>query len=184
MWRVRIWKMKIIVGLGNPGGRYLFTRHNVGFVLVDRMKSAMSNYLEWVYDNKSRAETCKIEEKNLVLVKPQTFMNESGVAVAQLVNFYKLKMNDVCVVHDDLDIEMGEYKFQKGKGPKDHKGLISIENHLGKASFWRMRIGVDNRVGTKVEGQEYVLSKFTVLEREILNFVIAEALADLTNFIK
>jgi len=175
--------MKLIVGLGNPGGRYIYTRHNVGFVMLDRLHSAIDYKNSWEKDEVKRSEVCVMKDKGVILVKPQTFMNDSGAAVSKVANFYKIKIDDICVVHDDLDIEIGEYKLQKGRGPKDHKGIISVEKSLGTKDFWRMRIGVDNRVGKKVEGQEYVLMKFTTLEREMLHVVIAQALADITNFI-
>lgn len=175
--------MKLIVGLGNPGGKYLYTRHNVGFTMLDRLQRAIAYSQEWIRDEKSRSEICHIKERDVILLKPQTFMNDSGVAVSKFVNFYKIKIDDVCVIHDDLDIALGDYKFQKGKGPKDHKGIISIEQALGSKEFWRMRIGVENRTDSEVEGQDYVLMNFSTKEEETLSLIIAQSLADLTNFI-
>lgn len=175
--------MKLIVGLGNPGGKYMYTRHNVGFTMLDRLQRVIGYTKEWTRDEKSRSEICHTTERDVILLKPQTFMNDSGAAVSKVVNFYKIKIEDVCIIHDDLDIILGEYKFQKGKGPKDHKGIISVEEALRTKDFWRMRIGVDNRKDKDIEGQEYVLMKFSTKEEEVLSLVVAQSLADLTNFI-
>ncbi len=142
--------MKYVVGLGNPGKKYQGTRHNVGQVVVDRLR-----------------------KENLVgvkLVKPDTFMNESGKAVQQLrvVNFEQLY-----VVHDDLDIPLGKFKIMKGKGPRDHKGLKSIYESVGK-DFWHVRVGVENRKGSGVLGEEYVLQRFLDEEKIIVDEVTEE----------
>lgn len=155
--------MKLIVGLGNPGTEYRNNRHNIGFHYVDFLaeKIAGTNSV-WKSDQKINAEVYKVE--NMVFVKPQTFMNRSGEAVQRLVQFYKLKPADVVVIHDDLDIRFGEYKIARGKGPKGHNGIKSLEDHIGK-EFARIRIGVENRdPETLVSGVDYVLSNFTDTE--------------------
>ncbi len=157
--------MKLLVGLGNPGSSYEKNRHNVGFMFVDSITS------DWRMDKKKHAEISESDwkgEKTIVL-KPQTFMNESGKAVASVVSFYKLNVSDIFVVHDDLDIVFGEWKRRLGKGPKIHNGLISIEKSLGTVDFWRIRIGVDGRTPeNRVPGDGYVLSDFTEKEFGIL----------------
>lgn len=153
--------MKIVVGLGNPGDKYRNNRHNVGFMIIDRIKE---------FDG----EVLKIGE--VVLVKPQTFMNRSGEAIGKIVNFYKVAVDDLIVIHDDLDIKLGEYKIQKGVGPKVHNGLTSIEEHLGKKDFWRVRVGIDNRPMANGEwrmaGEDYVLADFTSEEKAVLDRMI------------
>lgn len=113
-----------------------------------------------------------VQAGDLMLVKPMTYMNKSGEAVQKIMQFYKIPMNDLWVVHDDLDIKLGEYKIQFGKGPKVHNGVNSIEQALGTSEFWRVRIGIDYRsqmTDYRISGEEYVLGKFTHEEKEILN---------------
>jgi PTH1 family peptidyl-tRNA hydrolase len=110
-----------------------------------------------------------------VLVKPQTFMNQSGKAVKKLIDQYKIESSDLWVIHDDLDIALGDYKIQKGKGPKLHKGIESIEEKIGKTDFWRVRIGIENRSAeNKISGETYVLQDFTEKEIEVIIPTIAK----------
>src|SRR5438105_10350247 len=115
--------MKIVVGLGNPKEEYASTRHNVGFMLVNKLTN--------------------LNLPNTKLFKSSVFMNDSGKFVKKI--FKSKNLDDLVIIHDDLDIPLGSYKIQKGKGPKLHNGLLSIEKELGKDDFWRIRIGVDNR---------------------------------------
>jgi len=126
--------MKIVVGLGNPGVEHENNRHNVGFVVVDRLAAGAG----W----ESKFDSLIHKSGDVVLVKPLTFMNRSGEAVAQIMNFYKMNSDDLAVVHDDLDIRLGEFKMQKGVGPKVHNGLTSVEVQLSTKDFWRVRVGV------------------------------------------
>ena len=166
--------MKLVVGLGNPGEAHANNRHNVGFVMVDRLAGEGA---EW----ESKFEALILKAKDYLLVKPQTFMNRSGEVVAKVANFYKVTTDDLMVVHDDLDIRLGEYKIQKGVGPKVHNGLTSVEERLGTANFWRLRVGVDNRPAGQARGpgDEYVLSDFTAEEKEISDGVIEKAVKEL-----
>jgi len=167
--------MYLIVGLGNPGEEYKKTRHNAGFLFVEKMADRDVFSL----DKKQGVEVLKTE--GYILAKPQTFMNDSGRAVRKVMDFYKLGIGEVVVVHDDLDIAFGEYKIQKEKGPKVHNGLKSVEQCLGRTDFWRVRIGIDNRqpgmsYGT---GADYVLSKFSEEEIKELSKVFEEATKEL-----
>lgn len=162
--------MKLIVGLGNPGDEYINTRHNVGFMLVDWMaksswKRSKSGLLEYSWLG-----------SGVELIKPQTFMNKSGEAVGLVVKKHDMDLDDILVVHDDLDIQFGEFKIQKGKGPKVHKGILSVEKILKGENFWRARIGTDNRQGEmkQIPGDKYVLSKFSEEEIIILEKVFEE----------
>lgn len=168
--------MKVVVGLGNPGERYKKDRHNVGFMVVDELVRVVGGD-DWKRVEKFKAEA--VREGEVFLIKPQTFMNNSGESVSSIVNFYKVEMDDLWVVHDDLDVELGEYKIQKGVGPKVHNGVNDIEEKLGKRDFWRVRIGVDNRDGKKVPGDEYVLGKFTKEERSLLFGVIEKVVEEI-----
>ena len=148
--------MKLIVGLGNPGEKYKNNRHNAGYMVVDEIKD-------------------KFKSKNIIAVKSGTFMNDSGSAVKKLATGYRIPATNLYVVHDDLDIPLGSYKIQFGTGPKDHKGINSIDEALGTDDYWRVRVGVDNRpLDGKPMGEEYVLQNFSEEERKILDKVIFE----------
>lgn len=168
--------MKIVVGLGNPGERYANNRHNVGFMAVDKMADGewqMANGQKPMRESKFGAMIQK--SGDLMLVKPQRFMNNSGEVVREIVNFYKISTADLWVIHDDLDLPLGQFKIQAGIGPKVHNGVNSIEEALGKNDFWRVRIGIDNRPAgaARTPGEDYVLADFTEEERQVIDRVIA-----------
>lgn len=158
--------VKIIIGLGNPGADYQNTRHNAGVMLVDKLAvgSWRKFYNAMVY-----------KTNDLWLVKTKdVFMNESGRLLQGLpAGRQDLPEDELWVAHDDLDIKLGEYKVQRGKGPKEHNGVKSIEDALGTKDFWRVRIGIDNRK-EPIDGETYVLQKFSSEEREILDGVLNE----------
>ena len=167
--------MKLLVGLGNPGEAHVGNRHNVGFMVVDRLAGEGA---EW----EPKFEALILKAKDYLLVKPQMFMNRSGEVVAKIANFYKVTIDDLVVIHDDLDIRLGEYKIQKGVGPKVHNGLTSVEERLGTADFWRLRIGVDNRIQNsefRIQGEDYVLADFLPEEKTIIDGVIEKAVKEL-----
>ena len=147
----------IIIGLGNPGKKYQNNRHNVGHMFID--------YLNKLSDQKNKSF-------NLKTFKTNCFMNESGKEVEKIlkklpVKSYKLQ--DVFIVHDDLDIPLGKFRIDFGKGPKLHNGLKSIEETLNTKEFWRIRIGIDNRQKTGwIDGEAYVLQDFLKEEKEVL----------------
>lgn len=167
--------MKLIAGLGNPGRRYQNTRHNVGFMTVD----FISKGGEWKENKKAELLYYWIN-KNIELIKPQTFMNQSGKSVLSIKKKHQnLEEEDIYVIHDDLDIKLGNYKIQKGKGPRDHNGLLSIYEKLGSKDFWHVRIGVENRENKSILGEEYVLQEFGEDELKIINNVIEKVSKDL-----
>ncbi|OGM12118.1 hypothetical protein A2Z22_03445 [Candidatus Woesebacteria bacterium RBG_16_34_12] len=203
--------MKLIIGIGNPGEKYKKTRHNVGFLVVDSLWSLVSRSSGWRLERKFQAEVCRPESKDLILAKPQTMMNESGIAVKKLVDFYKVKLDELYVIHDDLDVELGEYKIQFGTGPKVHYGIQSINQALGTlrlrsgqaSDYWRVRVGIENRKVEQVgqvdkvvktkrvtgepsfakasKGKEYVLQDFTFEEQKIVDGVIKKVVGELLN---
>ncbi len=176
--------MTFIIGLGNPGKQYEETRHNVGFATSDAIASKVQSS-KYKVQKKLFAEVVKVDD--LILAKPTTYMNESGKAVSALLAFYsnnsnsqQLIANSLYVIHDDLDITLGEYKIQFGKGPKIHNGLNSIYQHLGTDQFWHVRIGVDGRGGDRtIAGKNYVLGKFVGEEKRTIDSVIEKATQDL-----
>jgi PTH1 family peptidyl-tRNA hydrolase len=154
--------MKLIIGIGNPGEKFQKNRHNVGHLFVDYLSD-------------------KQLSPEIVVKKSYSYMNESGVSVAKLVHEKNLELSDLWIAHDDLDIKLGEFKLQTGKGPKLHKGILSIENELGD-DFWRIRIGVDNRSQESREiGEDYVLKDFSEEELKILNKVFFKITKDFTD---
>src|SRR3989338_539584 len=171
--------MKLIVGLGNPGEKYKNTRHSVGFMVVNRIGQdyclPTTDYSKWEEKSNLLSVVCGLKTVDVLLAQPHTFMNNSGEAVKKLVDWFKVKYDDLYVIHDELDIKLGEYKIQKGKGPKVHNGLLSIEEKLGTADFWRIRVGVDNRKPeNRISGEQYVLEDFENEEKEIIDQVIAK----------
>lgn len=170
--------MNLVVGLGNPGRKYKDTRHNAGFMVVDKMADGR----EWKESKTGRLLYLWVDE-NTELIKPQTFMNESGESVFTVKKKHQnLEIKNIYVVHDDLDILFGEYKIQKGKGPKDHRGLNSIYEKLGTKDFWHVRVGVDNRLAeNKVTGEDYVLQRFNDEELEIIDKVVDEVVKKISN---
>lgn len=167
--------IKVVVGLGNPGEKYRNTRHNLGFSFIDKMSEGE----RFTADSKMEAEICK--SGNVIFVKPQTFMNESGRAVRKVCDFYKVERSGVILVHDDLDLKLGEYKIQMGIGPKVHNGVSSVEECMGGKDFYRVRLGIDNRDKEMqgVSGADYVLAKFMSEEQETVEEMIEEASEDL-----
>lgn len=166
--------MYVLIGLGNPGIEYKANRHNVGSLFLDFFIARHPGSV-FHHDKKLSADIAKVQIKNdfVLLVKPTTFMNNSGVAAFSCVSRYKLRVaSQLIVVHDDLDIPFGKWKIQVGTGPKLHNGLDSIEAAVKTTDFLRVRIGVDNRQATGyVAGEAYVLSDFTPTEREALDSI-------------
>jgi|SRR3989344_22473 len=170
--------MKLLVGLGNPEKTYVKNRHNVGFMFLDTMCK------EWKAESKFYGEVgeAQINGEKMLLLKPSTFMNESGKAVAAVVKFYKINVRNIIVVHDDLDLAFGTYKMQRGRGPKVHNGLLSIEKSLGSVDFWRIRIGVDGRDDDKrIPGEVYVLQDFTQEEIVLLKSILPTVKTDVVH---
>lgn len=157
--------MKLLVGLGNPDPKYANTRHNVGYVAIDYFQK-------------------NIEEPDVIFKKSDEFMNNSGKAVQKFLNFYKLSPDDLFVVHDDLDLALGDYKIQFGKGPQLHGGINSTVDFLETDQFWRVRIGVDNRdLENRISGEAYVLQDFGKEELETVNKVLEKIKAELEEVI-
>jgi PTH1 family peptidyl-tRNA hydrolase len=167
--------IKLIVGLGNTGSEYAKTRHNAGFMFVDEFHRRLLSDLNWKHQSDFKADIIKSAGDEFIIAKPTTMMNLSGEAVRAIMDFYKLKPDDVLVAHDDMDIALGEYKIQFGKGPKVHNGLASIEQHLSTENFWRLRLGIENREvkGNKgIPGMTYALQRFQESELTLLHKAI------------
>ncbi len=165
--------MKLVVGLGNPGVRYVHTRHNVGFVVADLVAQELHAPIK-SNKHKSILGEATVAGEKIVIAKPQTFMNLSGQAVVELANWYKIRPNDIIVIHDDLDLETGRLKLKKGGGHGGHNGLKSIFQCLGSKDFMRVRIGV-GRPPEYMEVVDYVLGRPTKEEVQSVNEAIDRA---------
>lgn len=164
--------MKLIAGLGNPGATYAHTRHNVGFMAVDRLAAALGASKE---KKQGKALICQevYKGERIILMKPQTYMNLSGEAVLELLNFYKNGMDDLIVVHDDLDIGLGRLRFKSGGGTGGHKGLKSITQMLNTDEYDRLKIGI-GRPSPPMKTEAYVLQAFMTEEKLVLDKVLTK----------
>lgn len=179
--------MNLIVGLGNPGDTYSHNRHNAGFMFVEFLANKLEVVKPWKSDKYLDADMATIHFPittnhtiTTILAKPRTFMNKSGRAVNELLKKNEIPVENLIVVHDDLDIELGNFKIQTGTGPKVHNGLSSIESTLRRNDFMRVRIGVDNRSPEfRIPGETYVLQNFTTEEKPILEEIFPRILAQL-----
>lgn len=156
----------IIVGLGNPGKKYELTRHNVGFMFVDMIAKAYN--LSFVESKKHNALVCEIEINGVkhYLLKPLTYMNNSGDAVRSFMNYYKITSDELLVVYDDLDLMTGLMRIRKSGSAGGHKGMFSIISNLQSGNIHRLRIGISRNPEKPVV--EYVLSKFSKKEMDLL----------------
>lgn len=177
--------MKLVVGLGNPGRKYKGSRHNVGFAVADALALQMANS-KWLIVKKFQSSVIR-HQASIILAKPQTFMNRSGEAVRKIISNFQSPISNLYVIHDDLDIRLGRYKIQFGKGPRQHNGLQSIYDQLGSKNFWHIRIGVEQRakgIELRMPGEEYVLQRFTEEEQEIIEQVVLEVVSELRERLK
>ena len=142
--------MILLVGLGNPGKKYEHTRHNAGFLFIDALENNLKNM---------SLRDISRREKKIILAKTQVFMNKSGAAVLSLIKFYKVKPENVLIVHDDIDILWGKFKFSFGRSAAGHKGVESIIKTLKTKNFWRLRIGIQPKLTTNNKRQTTIISR-------------------------
>lgn len=161
--------MQIIAGLGNPGKKYTQNRHNIGFKILDSM-AELNNFQPWRKKFQSQITEGYLNSKKVMLIKPETFMNNSGNAIQEVLNFYKLNVENLTVIHDDLDLKIGKVKLKTGGGSAGHNGLKSIDQHVG-SSYLRLRFGI-SRPANKAMVAKYVLSDFTVNDRDEIEALI------------
>jgi len=166
--------MKLIIGLGNPGKKYQFTRHNAGFLAVEHY--AIKKHLDkWSKRDKFKSliiESGKAEDR-VILAMPQTYMNRSGESVQSLKQFYKVANSQIIVVHDEVDIPFGEVRVKDGGGTAGHNGLESIVSHIG-SDFKRLRIGTKNSLVETTDTRDFVLSNFSKTELSQLESILSE----------
>lgn len=165
--------MKILVGLGNPGAHYHWTRHNIGFQVVDRL--AEKNHISISHTRfQARYGKGLIRTQSVILVKPLTFMNLSGLAVSKVADFYKAGLDDLIVIHDDLDLSFGILRIKRRGGDGGHQGVRSIIESVGDHNFLRLKVGIGKPCrGT--EAADYVLGSFDGVEQPQLEEVLSRA---------
>jgi PTH1 family peptidyl-tRNA hydrolase len=165
--------VKLVVGLGNPGKEYTYSRHNIGFLVVNQL--ARSHDIPLTKRRfKSRWETGKISRHKVILAKPHTYMNLSGEAVNAITRFYKIAPKDIIVIHDDIDIEFGHLKIKTKGGSGGHRGIDSIITHLKEDKFVRVRVGV-GRPPSDRDPSDFVLTQFNEKEKKDLKGEITQA---------
>ncbi len=161
--------MKLIVGLGNPGKKYEATRHNVGFMAIDALADKFN-----VKVNKAKFKglygEARIGTEKVYFLKPETYMNLSGESIRAMIDFFKIDVDDVYVIYDDMDLEVGQLKIKPGGGSGGHNGLKSIEAHLGTKKYKRFRIGIGKDKNMLVV--DYVLGRFGKREKKEIDRVI------------
>lgn len=184
--------MFIFVGLGNPDLRYLLTRHNIGWLFVDFCLTYLkdkTNSFEHKSKLDSQISVVKLPQREIILVKPMTYMNESGKAVNKIINYYHLDpLKQLFLIHDDLDISFGDYKISRAKGPKIHNGLNSVVKTIGTENFIRLRIGIANEQLSEIKNkggsvaEDFVLDEFCQTEQEQLPKIFQQALIELNQY--
>ena len=190
--------MKVILALGNPGEKYVHTRHNAGFLVVDQLAAEQSaqfsnkpkffadiaelNNVKLASTANAKSRTASPQEK-VLLVKPTTYYNEVGVTARALLDFYKLTLDDVLIIHDDTDLDFGKIRVRKGGRDAGSNGLKSLHAHIG-SDFWHIRIGTDNLLRWQIGDVDFVLSKFNADEQKILrDWTIPESIKLIGTFL-
>ncbi len=173
--------MKLIVGLGNPGKSYENTRHNIGFMVIDNYCLKYNLKITNKKFDGLYTETI-INGEKVILLKPQKYMNLSGEVVKDFVRFFKINIDDILIINDDLDLDVGRYKLKSSGSSGGHNGLKNIELHLGTKNYKRLKIGISNN--KLIETKDYVLGKFSKDELNILNNIIIKTEDIINDFFK
>lgn len=178
--------MRLIAGLGNPGPEYSETRHNAGFWFVDACARKLGARLAPESRYFGEAARVRAEGRDVWLLKPLTFMNRSGQAVATLARFYKINPEEILVVHDELDLLPGEIRLKQGGGNGGHNGLKDLAAQLGSGDFWRLRLGIGHprSLGLAQEVVDFVLHRPRSHEREALDIALARGLDELSALLR
>lgn len=163
--------MKLYVGLGNPGTKYLKTRHNLGQMIVQKLVPQLNS------SPKLNSQIYK--DKDTIYAITDEYMNNSGIAVAKIANYYKISPADIYIIHDDLDLPVGEWKVQFDRGPAGHNGVISTIQHLGTKSFNRIRVGIGHPIENQPAVEDYVLLPFSSEENVLIQKTIDKIVEDI-----
>ena len=168
--------MEIIIGLGNPGDEYKNTRHNAGFMVVDAIAAKLG--LTWTQNKKLNCVITK--NQDYILAKPQTYMNNSGQAVQAIISYNKIKKEDIIIIHDEVDIDLGRYKVSVNSRPAGHNGVKSIIHHIKTKDFKRIRIGIKTQDLDNISTEKFVMQKFSEKELRAVNGVIDEIVTEIS----
>jgi PTH1 family peptidyl-tRNA hydrolase len=171
----------LIVGLGNPGAEFRHNRHNVGFLLLDCLADRLGESFSRIESN-SLLTKAKYQDKRLLLAKPQTFMNLSGQAIGRLVKYYKIPLESLLIVYDDVDLPLESIRIRPNGGSGGHKGVASIIERLGTNDFPRLRLGIGRPPGRK-NAAAHVLQNFTKEENEFLEVTLERAVDSVLVFV-
>jgi len=177
--------MKIILGLGNPGEKYSFNRHNFGFYVAERFRME-HDFPEFKFDKKFRAEIsiAEVSDEKVAVVRPQTFMNLSGEAARAVLDFFKILPADVLVVFDDVDLDFGTIRFRHDGGSGGHNGVKNLITHLGTQNFPRLKLGVRNEfLRAQIPTEKFVLSDFSAEEKKELSVIEKRASDSIAEFL-
>jgi len=177
-------KTVLLVGLGNPGKEYEYTRHNIGFLCIDEFVGKTDEMGDWMQkkDFKCLLASGQLGETRVLAIKPATFMNLSGEAVQAVSNFYKVPNGQILVVHDELDIDFGQIRLRIGGTSAGHNGVKSITKAVGE-DYGRVRIGIGPKKPPRINSEDFVLQKFSAEQQKQLPNLIKEARAILTEYI-
>ena len=175
--------MKVILALGNPGDKYTNTRHNAGFLTIDKFAAELN--VNFINKPKFAADIAElnISGEKILLVKPNTYYNEVGISARAIMDFYKLTLDDLLIIHDDTALDFGKIRVRKGGRDAGSNGLKSLHAHIG-SDFWHIRIGTDNLLRRQIGDVDFVLSKFNADERIILrDWTIPESIKLIGTFL-
>ena len=180
-----MFEMKLVVGLGNPGERYADTRHNLGFRVVEELANRLqATGSSWTEEEKFKSEICRLQPtaSGLILVKPQTHMNASGMAVAKIAKYFKVPFSEIVIIHDELDLPLGKIKVRVGGSAAGHRGVESVIEALGDDKFARIRLGIGTlhsqrgeRDRQRADTERFVLEPFEPSEKAKVKHVIKQA---------
>ncbi len=164
--------MKLVAGLGNIGDKYCFTRHNAGFMVVDKL--ALNNNVSFKEEKKLKCFMTKIrlDNEDVILIKPTTFMNLSGEALSAVINYYKIDVKDVLIVYDDLSLPLGKIRFRPNGSDGGHNGIKSVIKHLGTNNFARLKVGIGPQ--PPIPSEAFVLQNFDKAQLEELKSVLTK----------
>ncbi len=168
--------MKLVAGLGNPGEKYKNTRHNAGFMAADKIREEF-NFPTFVFNKKINGQISKreIKDEKIFILKPKTFMNDSGRSIQMTSAFYKIPAEDIIVIHDDSDLPLGKIRIKRGGSAGGHNGIKSIIKMLGNENFLRIKIGIRTSKTDKIPLDKFVLQRFGMIESLKIKKSIEEA---------
>lgn len=176
--------MKLIVGLGNPGKKYEYTRHNFGFLVVEELANKYNG--KFYLDKRFKAEICEvfIDGEKIILAKPQTFMNESGEAVRTIISYFDITTDRVWVIYDDIDIDLGTVRVRNMGSSAGHRGMQSILDHLGTTHIARFKMGIKSANCDELSTEDVVLKNFCKDEDALVKEAIQKAISQIETALK